>query len=367
MTTRRKFLTTAARSTVAAGGLAAIAAPAIAQSSDPIIRWRLVSSFPKNIETLYGCAEVMSKALAESTDNKFQIQVFAAGEVVPGLQAFDAVVNNTVQICHSASYYYTGKDTAFAFGAHAPFMLNTRQQNAWAYHGEGKQLLEEFYRGFNVVAFPGGNTTTQMGGWFRKEIKSVEDLKGLKFRISGLGGQVLMRMGVVPQQLGIGDIYPSLERGTIDAAEFNGPADDEKLGLFKVAPHYYYPGFWDGTSMQHFFINSAEWDKLPKHYQAALQSAAALANIDSVARYDTLNPPALRRLVAAGAKLHAFPNDVLDAAYTAAMELYEELSAQNPTFKKFYDSQKAFQRDASLWNQVSEFAYDSTIIRQLRR
>ena len=366
MITRRKFLTTATKTT-AVGGLGVISAPAIAQSSDPIIRWRLVSSFPKNIETLYGCAEVMSKTLAAATDNKFQIQVFAAGEVVPGLQAFDAVANNTVQICHSASYYYTGKDTAFAFGAHAPFMLNTRQQTAWAYHGEGKKLLDDFYRGHGVVAFPGGNTTTQMGGWFRKEIHSAEDLKGLKFRISGLGGQVLTRLGAVPQQLGIGDIYPSLERGTIDAAEFNGPADDEQLGLFKVAPYYYDPGFWDGTSLQHFFINSAEWDKLPKHYQAALQSAAAFANIDSVARYDTLNPPALRRLVSAGAKLRAFPADALEKAYDAAMGLYEELSDANPTFKKFYESQKAYQKDASLWNQVSEFAYDSTIIRQLRR
>lgn len=366
MTTRRTFLTNAAKSAAAVGGLAAISAPAIAQA-DPVIRWRCVSSFPKNIEVLYQCAEVMSKAVAAATDNKFQIQVFAAGEVVPGLQAFDAVSNNTVQLCHSASYYYTGKDTSFAFGAHAPFMLNTRQQTAWAYYGEGKKLLEDFYRNFNVVAFPGGNTTTQMGGWFRKEIKSVDDLKGLKFRISGLGGQVLAKLGVVPQQIGIGDIYPSLERGTIDAAEFNGPYDDEKLGLVKVAPHYYYPGFWDGTSMQHFFINSGEWDKLPKHYQAALTSAAAMANIDSIAHYDAINPPALRRLVAAGAKLHAFPADVLDAAYTATMELYEEQSAINPTFKKFYDSQKRFQKDASLWNQVSEFAYDSTIIRQLRR
>jgi len=365
-TTRRTFLNTALKTSAAAGGLAAISAPALAQGSD-VVRWRCVSSFPKNIEVLYGCAEVMSKAVADATDNKFQIQVFAAGEVVPGLQALDAASNNTVQMCHSASYYYTGKDPAFAFGTHAPFMLNTRQQASWAYYGEGKQLLEAFYRDYKVVALPGGNTTCQMGGWFRKEITSVNDLKGLKFRISGLGGQALAKLGVVAQQIGIGDIYPSLERGTMDAAEFNGPYDDEKLGLYKVAPHYYYPGFWDGTSMQHFFINSAEWDKLPKHYQGALRSAAAQAHIDSIAHYDAINPPALRRLVAAGAKLHVFPAEVLDAAYQATMELYEDLSASSPTFKKLYQSQREFQRDASLWNQVSEFAYDSTIIRQLRR
>lgn len=366
MTSRRRFLGTSIK-TAAAGGLAAVAAPAVAQSSDPQIRWRCVSSFPKNIDVLYGCAEVMAKAVAEATDNRFQIQVFAAGEVVPGGQAFDAVAADTVEMCHTASYYYTGKDEAFAFGTHAPFMLNTRQQMAWSYYGEGKQLLEEFYDNYGVVAFPGGNTTTQMGGWFRKEVKSVEDLKGLKFRISGLGGQALAELGVVSQQIGVGDLYSALERGTIDAAEFNGPYDDEKLGLFKIAPHYYYPGFWDGTSMQHFFINNAQWAKLPKHYQAILRSAAAEAHIDSIAHYDTLNPPALRRLVAQGVKLHAFPNDVLDAAYTATMGLYETLADKNPVFKKFFDSQKAFQKDASLWNQVSEFSYDSMMIRQLRR
>lgn len=363
---RRSFLTQAATSAVAVGGMTALAAPAIAQSN-PTIKWRCVSSFPRTLDILYGCADVMAKAIAEITDNKFQIQVFAAGEIVPGLQAFDAASNNTVELCHSASYYYTGKDPAFAFGTHAPFMLNTRQQNAWAYYGEGKKLLEDFYRGYNVVAIPGGNTTTQMGGWFRKEIKTMADLKGLKFRISGLGGQVLAKMGAIPQQVAGGDIYPSLERGTIDAAEFNGPYDDEKLGLHKVAPHYYYPGFWDGTSMQHFFINSGQWDKLPKNYQAALRTAAAMTTVDSIAHYDVENPAALRRLVAAGTKLHSFPVEVLDAAYDATMELYAELSATNPMFKTLYESQKKFQKDASIWNQVSEFAYDSIVIRELKR
>lgn len=368
MVSRRHFLSKGVKSAAAVGGTAMLAAPALAQSSsDPVIRWRCVSSFPKNIEVLYGCAEVMSKALAEATDNKFQIQVFAAGEIVPGGQAFDAVSDNTVQMCHTASYYYTGKDPAFAFGTHAPFMLNTRQQMAWAYHGEGKTLLDDFYRQYGVVAFPGGNTTTQMGGWFRKEVKTVEDLKGLKFRISGLGGMALAKLGVVPQQIGVGDLYSALERGTIDAAEFNGPYDDEKLGLFKIAPNYYYPGFWDGTSMQHFYVSQSEWDKLPTHYQAALRSAAAAAHIDSIAHYDILNPPALRRLVAQGAKLHAFSPEILDAAFDATMELYEELSDKSPQFKLMFESQKNFQKEASLWNQVSELAYDTTMLRQLRR
>ena len=366
MTTRRTFLTKAVTSTTVVAGLAAIATPTIAQS-DPVIKWRCVSSFPKNLDVLFGCAPVLAKAVAQATDNKFQIQVHAAGEIVPGLQAFDAVAGNSVEMCHTASYYYAGKDPAFALGTHAPFLLNTRQQTAWAYHGEGKELLEAFYKKYNVVALPGGNTTTQMGGWFRKEIKTLDDLKGLKFRISGLGGQVLARLGVIAQQIGAGDIYSALERGTIDAAEFNGPYDDEKLGLYKVAPNYYYPGFWDGTSLQHFFIGNGAWDALPKSYQSILSSAAAMANIDSIAHYDVLNPPALRRLVGAGTKLRPFPAPIVDAAYRASMSLYDEISASNPTFKTIYESQKNFQKEAVMWNQVSEYAYDTAINRQLRR
>ena len=360
---KRDFLKTAAAGAI---GSAAIAAPAIAQSA-PTIRWRLVSSFPKNIDVLYGSAEVMAKNLAEATDGKFQIQVFAAGEVVPALQALDAVSNGTVEICHTAAYYYVGKDPTFAIGTHIPFGLNTRQQNAWAYHGEGKVLLDEFFRKHNVVGLPGGNTGCQMGGWFRKEIKSVDDLKGLKFRISGLGGSILAKLGAVPQQVGGGDIYPALERGTIDAAEFNGPYDDEKLGLYRVAPYYYYPGFWDGTSLEHFFINVEQWEKLPKHYQAALTASAALANVDTVARYDALNPPALRRVVASGAKLRPFPAEVIDAAHKAAMELYDELSAKNADFKKLYDSMRRFQTESATWNQVSEYSYDTVALRAIRR
>jgi TRAP-type mannitol/chloroaromatic compound transport system substrate-binding protein len=358
---RRQFFKGAA----IAAGASTFAAPAIAQT-EPVIRWRCVSSFPKNIEVLYGNAEVLAKNVAEATDGKFQIQVFAAGEVVPALQALDAASNDTVEMCHTASYYYVGKDPSFAFGACLPFGLNTRQQNAWFYHGEGGKLLEEFYAGYNLKALAGGNTGAQMGGWFRKEIKSVEDLKGLKFRISGLGGQILSRLGVVPQQVGGGDIYPALERGTIDAAEFNGPYDDEKLGLYKIAPYYYYPGWWDGTSMQHFFINTKHWDSLPKHYQAALTSAAALANVDSLARYDVLNPPALRRVVENGAKPRAFPPDVLQASYQAATELYDELSGSNPTFKKFYESYRKFQSESNLWLQASEYSYDSAMLRMTR-
>src|SRR5215470_4972729 len=223
---RRDFLRAAGVGVVAAG----VSKPAIAQSS-PEVKWRLTSSFPKSLDTTFGGAEVFAKQIAELTDNRFQIQVFAGGEIVPGLQAFDAVSNGTVEMAHSVSYYYVGKDPTFAIASCVPFGLNARQQNAWLYQGGGNEAFNEFYKTYNVYGLPLGNTGAQMGGWFRKEIKSVADMNGLKMRIAGIAGQVMRKLGVVPQQLAGGDIYPALERGTIDAAEWIGPYDDEKLGF----------------------------------------------------------------------------------------------------------------------------------------
>src|SRR6266550_4111873 len=258
------------RSLLAGGGVglvgAALAAPAIAQSQ-PEVKWRLASSFPKSLDTLYGAAEYMAKRIAEATDNKFQIRVFAAGEIVPAFQVLDAVQNNTVEIGHSASYYYVGKDPTFAFDSTIPFGMNARQMNAWMTHGGGLQLMRDFFKDYNVYNIPAGNTGAQMGGWYRKEIKTAADLNGLKFRIGGLGGAVLAKLGVVAQQIPGGDIYPALEKGTIDAAEWVGPYDDEKLGFNKVAPFYYYPGWWEGTGMGTAYFNMKAWDALPPSYQ----------------------------------------------------------------------------------------------------
>src|SRR6516225_10035574 len=252
---RRDFLKVSATGAAAA---AAVASPAIAQSA-PEIKWRMTSSFPKSLDTIYGASIEFAKAVAEMTDNKFQIQVFAAGEIVPGLQALDATSNGTVEMSHTVSYYYVGKDPTFAIYASVPFGLNARQQNSWWYQGGGEELGNEFFKKFAVIGFPCGNTGTQMGGWFRKEIKTVADLSGLKFRIGGIAGQVLQKVGVVPQQLAGGDIYPALEKGTIDGAEWVGPYDDEKLGFAKVAKYYYYPGFWEGGPTVHAFCNLEKW------------------------------------------------------------------------------------------------------------
>jgi TRAP-type mannitol/chloroaromatic compound transport system substrate-binding protein len=358
---RRQFLK------VAGAGVAAsaIAAPAIAQSS-PEVKWRLTSSFPKALDTIYGGAEVFAKHVAEATDNKFQIQVFAANEIVPGLQALDATSNGTVEACHTVSYYYVGKDPTFAIAASVPFGLNARQQNAWLSGNGGTEAFDEFYKKYGVRGMPLGNTGTQMGGWFRKEIKTVADLQGLKFRIGGIAGQVLSKLGVVPQQIAGGEIYQALERGTIDAAEWVGPYDDEKLGFNKVAPYYYYPGFWEGGPTTHAYFNLEKFDALPKNYQAIVVNAAAFANTWMQARYDVLNPAALRRLVAAKAQLRPFSNEIMDAAYKATNELWAEISAKNPEFKKYIDLMQAFRGDQYLWWQVAEFSFDSYMIRARR-
>jgi TRAP-type mannitol/chloroaromatic compound transport system substrate-binding protein len=355
---RREFLK------VGAAGMAAsaLAAPAVAQSM-PEVRWRLTASWPKSLDTLYGACETFAKHVSEATDNKFQVQVFAAGEIVPALQALDAVQNGTVEMCHTATYYYVGKDPTWALFCAVPFGLNTRQQNAWFYDGDGMKLMNEFAKKANVYCLVGGNTGAQMGGWFRKEIKSVEDLSGLKFRIGGWAGKTLQKLGVVPQQIAGGDIYPALEKGTIDAAEWVGPYDDEKLGFNKVAPYYYYPGWWEGGTANHLMINLAKWNELPKNYQAVVTAAAGLSNIEQTARYDARNPAALKRLVAAGTQLRPFSQAIMEACLKASHEVNAETSAANPDYKKVWDSIQAFRNDEYQWWQVAEFGYDNFMIR----
>ena len=363
MTRRRNVLGGAAAAATA--GLAASATfpkPAIAQGM-PEIKWRLTSSFPKSLDTIYGAGEVFAKAVAEATDNRWQIQAFAAGEIVPGLQAADAVTNGTVECCHTASYYYVGKDMTFALGSTVPFGLNSRMINAWLEVGGGNELLAEFYKKHNIHAIPCGQTGAQMGGWFRKEVKTPADLSGLKMRIAGFAGQVMQKLGVVPQQVAGGDIYPALEKGTIDAAEWIGPYDDEKLGFFKVAPYYYYPGFWEGGLTLHLFFNQAKWEELPPVYKSIAKQAAMQATLITLGKYDAQNPQALKRLVAAGAQLRPFSAEILTAAYNAAGQVAAETAANNADFKKVYDSLIAFRGDGYLWWQVAEAGFDNFMIR----
>jgi TRAP-type mannitol/chloroaromatic compound transport system substrate-binding protein len=353
--TRRRFIAAGLGSGVTLGAVNT----EVAAKSLPEIRWRMTSSFPKSLDTIFGATEMIAKRILAATGGRFRIQVFAAGEIVPALQALDAVQNKTVECAHTAPYFYVGKDATFAFGCAMPFGLNARQQNAWMYQGGGMALMREFYAGYNIVHIPAGNTGAQMGGWFRREIRTVADLKGLKFRVGGLAGRVLAKLGVVPTQIAAADIYPSLERGQIDAAEWVGPYDDEKLGFHKVAKNYYYPGWWEGGPELDLFINREAWEALPPEYKAILEAACAEANISMTARYDAQNPAALRRLVAThNVQLRPFSREILTACWHAANAVYAEESAKNAAFRKIYEPWKAFRDDQVLWSRVAEQNFD---------
>jgi TRAP-type mannitol/chloroaromatic compound transport system substrate-binding protein len=364
-TTRRGFLK---RVSAAGAGSAAtiVAAPAIAQSS-PELRWRLTTSWPKSLDALHGSAEHFARYVAEATDNKFQMQTFAAGEIVPGLQATDAVAGGTVEICHTAPYYLWGKDPTYALCCAVPFGLNGRMQNAWWREGGGEALTNAFYAKHNIVGLLAGNTMAQMGGWFRREINTPDDLKGIKMRIAGFASAVMSRVGVIPHQMAGGEIHQALEKGTVDAAEWVGPYDDEKLGLHKVAKYYYYPGWWEGGTMIHVHVNKPKWDSLPKTYQAILKSAAAETHNHTVARYDAGNPQALKRLVGAGTQLRPYSEAILDVCHKSANDIIAEISGKNEDFKKIWDSIKAFRIDQYLWLQVADGTYDNYMMIQHRK
>ncbi|MCP5268306.1 MAG: TRAP transporter substrate-binding protein [Zoogloeaceae bacterium] len=352
---RRSFLKKAGVGLAA--GAATVAAPAV--HAQQTIRWRLASSFPKSLDTIYGAADVFAKAVSDMTGGKFTISVHAGGELMPAFGVVDGVQQGTVECAHTAPYYFFGKDPTFALDCAIPFGLNSRQTTAWMYQGNGLKLMRDFYKNFNIVNFPMGNTGAQMGGWYRKEIKSVADIKGLKMRIGGFGGKVLERIGGVPQNIPGGEIYQALEKGTIDATEWVGPYDDQKLGFNKVAPHYYYPAWWEGGPQLVLYVNQKAYDALPADYKAVIAAAASFAHVDMQATYDAKNPQALKQLVAAGTKLHRMPKDIMDAAFKEAQALYSELSASNPNWKTVYTDFAKFRADQNLWSRFAEAGFDS--------
>ena len=341
-----------------AGVLAAGVAPAV--HAQTAVRWRMASSFPKSLDTIYGSAEKFAKTIKEMSGGKFEVSVHAAGELMPAFGVVDALQNGTVEMAQTAPYYFTGKDSIFAFGCAVPFGLTARQMDAWMAHGNGRKLMDAFYGNYNIKSMSAGNTGTQMGGWYRKEIKSAADLKGLKMRLGGgLFGEAMQKLGVVAQNMPAGDIYQALEKGTLDAVEFVGPYDDEKLGFNKVAPYYYYPGWWEGGAELEFFINTKAYAALSPEFQAMVDAAGAVAARDMTAKYDAMNPIALKKLVGAKTQLKAFPKDLMDAGFKASMEVFAEHEAKSPEFKKIHQDMRAFQRDQLLWARYSELRFDN--------
>ncbi|NLZ12357.1 MAG: TRAP transporter substrate-binding protein DctP [Alcaligenaceae bacterium] len=361
---RRSFLKKAGFGAVA--GSAVLAAPVMAQAN-PKISWKMTSTYTPSLPPLYSSAQTFCKMVEEASGGNFSIRLYPGGEIVPGFGVMDAVSNNTVECGHTASYYFYGKDPTFCFDTAVPFGLNARQMNAWMDQGDGLKLMRELFATRKIVNFPMGNTGTQMGGWYRKEIKTPADLKGLKMRTAGFAGEVLSRMGVVPQQIPPGDIYPSLEKGTLDAVEFVGPLDDEKLGLQKVAKYYYYPGWWEGSAQLSLYVNEGAYNQLPKPYQSIIAMASRYAGQQLLTDYDAHNAAALRRLVASGAVLRAFPLDVMNASFEAANAVYKEFCDKDPGFKKVYDNYMAFRDEVAPWFRLAEGSYDNYLATALAR
>ncbi len=353
------------RSLIKNAGMAGVLATGVAPAvhAQAAVRWRLASSFPKALPTIFGAAEKFSETVKALSGGKFEVSVHAGGELVPPFGVVDAIQNGTLEMAQTAPYYFTGKDMRFAFGCAVPFGLTARQMDAWMEHGNGRKLMDEFYGNYNMVSMSCGNTGTQMGGWYRKEIKTVADLKGLKMRMGGgLFGEAMAKLGVVAQNMPAGEVYQALEKGTLDATEFVGPFDDEKLGFNKVAPFYYYPGWWEGGAELEFFINKKAFEALSPENQAIVRAAGAVAARDMTSKYDAQNPQALKRLVAAGTKLMPFSKEVMDAGFKATMEVFAAHEAKSPEFKKIHQDMRAFQRDQILWGRFSEFRYDSYMV-----
>jgi TRAP-type mannitol/chloroaromatic compound transport system substrate-binding protein len=360
---RRSFLKGSA-----AAGLAstAVASPAIAQSM-PELKWRLAASWPKSLDHLWGAVELFARTIGELTDNRFQIRPSAAGEIVPPLQVLDAVQAGTIEMGHSIGNYYFGKEVALAFDTGVPFGLNMRGHLCWLNHGGGIELMREVYKNYGVVTYVMGGTGAQMGGWYRKEINTVEDLNGLKFRVSGFPGRILTKLGVVPQTLAAGDVYPALERGAIDAVELVGPYDDEKLGFNKVAKYYYYPAWWEGGTSQTLYINDKAYDSLPPAYRKLVNTVADYVTQWMIGALRPDQPAGAAPAGASGTVLKPFPRPVLDACYKATLQTYDEMSAQSPAFKKIYEAWNAFRAEEQLWFRVAENSFDSFMYTQSAR
>lgn len=327
-----------------------------AGSALPLVRWRMATSWPHSLDTIFGGAETISRRVREMSAGRFLIQPFAAGELVPGLEVLEAVQNGSVECGHTASYYYLGKNPALAFGTAVPFGLTAQQQNAWLYEGGGLEAIDQLYSDFGVRSFPAGNTGAQMGGWFKRPLEGLASLQGLKMRIPGLGGKVMAALGVNVQVLPGGEIFLALDRGAIDAAEWTGPYDDEKLGLNKAARNYYYPGWWEPGPTLTALVNLQAWRRLPTEYQAMFAAASHEANGLMLSRYDALNATVLQRLIKGGTQLKFYGEPILQAAREATDQILAE-SASDATFKRVYDQWRAFRQDVFAWNRVNEFSY----------
>lgn len=356
---RRDLLTAGVAATAAATTLAA---PHVVKAATKF-QWNMTTTWPTQLPFYQagpGSATDIAKKIGEMSDGRLNIKVYAAGELIPWNGGFDACSKGTVQMNHGVSYYWAGKQFASQYFGTVPFGMSFQGQNAWYYEGGGINLWNEIYEPFGLVAMPCGNTGVQMGGWFRKEINSLEDLNGLKMRIPGLAGKVYGAVGVNVKLLGGGEIFPALERGVIDAAEWVGPFLDRRLGLHKAAKYYYTSSWHEPSTTSELIINKKAWESLPKDLQAIVRSAAAAANITSHAWAEAHNADALKDLVDNfGVQTRQFPKDVIDALRAKTRDVLEEEAAKDPLVGKVHASFMAFKAKHDKWNTLSEGFFNS--------
>jgi len=352
---RRSFIKNLSIGALATGTGAANIKPADAAGRH---NWKLVTTWPPNFPVFMEGVKRFAKDVKRMSRGKLNIQVFAGGELIPPMQSFDAVSQGTVEMSHGAAYYWAGKIPAAQFFTAVPFGLNAQGMNAWLYYGGGLDLWREVYAPHNLVPFPMGNTGVQMGGWFRKEINSLADLKGLKMRIPGLGGKVIAKAGVNPVLLPGSEIYMALERGTIDATEWVGPYHDLRLGLYRAAKFYYYPGWHEPGPTLELNINKTAWEKLPKQLQLIVENATAASNLRMLSEFEARNLEALKTLKEKyHVKVKAFPADVISELRKLTKVTLDEEAAKDATFKKVYQAYQKFSNGNDEWNKISEAAY----------
>ena len=334
------------------------AAPAAAAPAAKTYEWKMVTTWPPNFPIFQEGVERFASDINKMSAGRLNIKVYAGGELVPPLQTFDAVSQGTVDIGHGAGYYWAGKIPAAQFFTAVSFGMNAQGMNAWLYAGGGWELYREVYARHNLVPFPLGNTGVQMGGWFNKKIESVDDLKGLKMRIPGLGGKVFAKAGGTPVLLAGGEIYTSLERGNIDATEWVGPFHDERLGLYRAAKYYYYPGWHEPGPVLELIVNKNSYDSLSDDLKKIIEVAAASTSIWMLSQFEANNLAALRKLKEEHkVEVLPFPDDVIKALKGFTNEVLEEESAKDAEFKKVYEAYSAFSKDHDGWNVLSEAAY----------
>ncbi len=351
---RRKFLKNIAATTAA--GVAMANASQVQGKQN--YHWKMVTSWPPNFPIFQEGAERFAKEVGVMSRGRLNIQTYAGGELVPALQVFDAVSQGTVEMGHSASYYWAGKVPAAQFFTTVPFGMNAQGMNAWLYYGGGIELWDEVYKPYNLVALPMGSTGVQMGGWFRKKINTIADLKGLKMRIPGLGGKVMAKAGVNPVLMAGGEIYTALERGTLDATEWAGPFHDLRLGLYRAATYYYYPGWHEAGPILELSINRKAWHTLPTDLQLIIKTTAAASNLWMLSQFEAHNLEALKTLENKyKVKTYAFPNSVIKQLHKFTNEVLNEEARKDKVFKKVYAAYEKFRTTNDAWNEISEVAY----------